>query len=239
MHTNQHQPLRRRLALAISTVTTTITLAMPSAFAQSQQVEEVTITGSRIQRDIGFESPVPVTAVSKEELAMFAPGNGVAQQLATLPQFFNNISSDNIAGRVTAQVGQSQLNMRGMGGNRTLVLLDGARIVPSDLSSSVNVDYLPSTLFQRVDVVTGGASAAYGADALAGVTNFVLNRKFTGLDLSYRTGINEYGDGEFNRISATFGTKLLDDTLHVFGTTEYRLNDAYRRENADWDHKQG
>jgi outer membrane receptor for ferrienterochelin and colicin len=155
MQSIRRHPARRRLALAVSTASTLAlaALAAQNAFAQSQEVEEVTVTGSRIQRDVGFESPVPVTAVNKEELAMFAPGNGVAQQLASLPQFFNNISSDNIAGRVTAQVGQSQLNMRGMGGNRTLVLLDGSRIVPSDLSSSVNVDYLPSTLFQRVDVV--------------------------------------------------------------------------------------
>jgi outer membrane receptor protein involved in Fe transport len=241
MRTIRRHPVRRRLALAVSAVTTVTFAALTaqSVFAQSQQVEEVTVTGSRIQRDVGFESPVPVTAVTQEELAMFAPNNGVAQQLASLPQFFNNISSDNIAGRVTAQVGQSQLNMRGMGGNRTLVLLDGARIVPSDLSSSVSVDYLPSTLFQRVDVVTGGASAAYGADALAGVTNFILNRQFTGLDLSYRTGINEEGDGEFNRASITWGTDLLDGTLHTFGSMEVRVNDAYRRERADWDKKQG
>jgi outer membrane receptor protein involved in Fe transport len=242
MRTIRRNPVRRRLALAISAVSTATlaVIASQSAFAQNQQqVEEVTVTGSRIQRDVGFESPVPVTAVNKEELAMFAPGNGVAQQLSSLPQFFNNISSDNIAGRVTAQVGQSQLNMRGMGGNRTLVLLDGARIVPSDLSSSVSVDYLPSTLFQRVDVVTGGASAAYGADALAGVTNFILNRQFTGLDLAYRTGINEEGDGEFNRASVTWGTDLLDGSLHTFGSFEWRVNDAYRREKADWDNKQG
>jgi outer membrane receptor protein involved in Fe transport len=241
MHTIRRNPAQRRLAHAISAASavTLATFTAHSAFAQTEQVEEVTVTGSRIQRDVGFESPVPVTAVTQEELVMFAPNNGVAEQLESLPQFFNNISSDNIAGRVTAQVGQSQLNMRGMGGNRTLVLLDGARIIPSDLSSSVSVDYLPSTLFQRVDVVTGGASAAYGADALAGVTNFILNRQFTGLDLAYRTGINEEGDGEFNRASVTWGTDLLDGTLHTFGSLEVRVNDTYRRERADWDKKQG
>ena len=100
--------------------------------------------------------------------------------------------------------------MRGMGGGRTLVLLDGLRIVPSDRRSSVSVDYLPSTLIQRVDVVTGGASAAYGADALAGVTNFILNRRFQGLDLSVSTGINEEGDGEFSRGSVTWGDDVTE-----------------------------
>lgn len=227
---------RRSLAFAISTITTMIVANVATA---QEELEEIVITGSRIQRDVGFESPVPVTALSQEELTMFAPGLGVSEQLENLPQFFNNVSSDNVAGRVTADVGQSQLNMRGLGGGRTLVLLDGSRVVPSDRRSSVGVDYLPSTLIQRVDVVTGGASAAYGADALAGVTNFVLNRNFTGLDVSFRSGINEEGDGEFNRGSVTFGDDFLDGDLHVFGALEARVNDAYRRDFADWDKKQG
>ncbi|MEY4640511.1 MAG: hypothetical protein RLZZ227_505, partial [Pseudomonadota bacterium] len=177
---------RRQLALQISALATLLSAPLHGAFAQ-QQPEEVTVTGSRIQRDIGFTSPVPVTAIDLGELNMFEPGLSFAQQLENLPQFYNNISSDSIGGRVTADVGQSQLNMRGMGGGRTLVLLDGLRIVPSDRRSSVSVDYLPTTLIQRVDVVTGGASAAYGADALAGVTNFILNRNFSGLDLKMST----------------------------------------------------
>jgi outer membrane receptor protein involved in Fe transport len=227
---------RKQLALAISAATTLITCHQ--TFAQAP-VEEIQITGSRISRDVGFESPVPVTAINVEELRMFDPGLGVSQQLENLPQFFNNVSSDNIANRVTADVGQSQLNLRGMGGGRTLVLLDGLRVVPSDRRSSVSVDYLPSTLIQRVDIVTGGASAAYGADALAGVTNFVLNRQFEGLDLRFSSGINEEGDGEFSRGSVTFGDDLFDERLHVFGSVELRMNDAYRRENADWDNKSG
>src|SRR5690606_6200181 len=95
------------------------------------------------------------------------------------------------------------------------------------------------TLIQRVDVVTGGASAAYGADALAGVTNFILNRNFSGLDLRLSTGMNEEKDGEFHRGSVTWGDDFMDERLHVFGSFEFRNNDAYRRENADWDKRQG
>jgi len=211
---------------------------MQEVFAQ-ESIEEVSVTGSRISRDIGFESPVPVTAITQDEMRMFDPGLGAAAQLQNLPQFFNNVSSDNISGRVAADLGQSQLNMRGMGANRTLVLLDGMRIVPSDRRSSVSVDYLPTTLVQRVDVVTGGASAAYGADALAGVTNFVLNRNYTGMEVAYTTGINEVGDGEYNRGAITFGDDLIDGRLHVFGSVEARINDQYRRQNAAWDTRQG
>jgi len=232
---------RNQLALAISTATALLAGYGNHALAAqaAPALEEVTITGSRISRDIGFESPVPVTSLLPSELRMFEPGLGVAQQLENLPQFYNNVSSDNIANRVTADVGQSQLNMRGMGGARTLVLLDGSRVVPSDRRSSVSVDYLPSTLIQRVDVVTGGASAAYGADALAGVTNFILNRRFTGLDLAFSTGINEQGDGEYDRSSLTWGDDYLDGQLHMFGSLELRENDAYRRENAEWDNRAG
>ena len=235
----QHSMNRpRRLALAVSAATLS-TLAFVNTVTAAEEVEEIQVTGSRINRDVGFESPQPVTALEISELKMFDPGLGVSQQLENLPQFFNNVSSDNISNRVGADVGQSQLNMRGMGGGRTLVLLDGLRIVPSDRRSSPSVDYLPATLMQRVDVVTGGASAAYGADALAGVTNFVLNRGFTGLDTAISTGINEEGDGEFTRGSVTFGDDLLDGQLHVFGTIEQRINDGFRRENADWDKRQG
>jgi iron complex outermembrane receptor protein len=227
---------RRSLVLAISAAST---IVFTSATLAQDDLEEITVTGSRIQRDVGFESPVPVTALTRDELSMFEPGLGVSEQLENLPQFFNNVSSDNVAGRVTADVGQSQLNMRGMGGERTLVLLDGMRVVPSDRRSSVGVDYLPSTLIQRVDVVTGGASAAYGADALAGVTNFILNRSFTGLDIAARTGINEEGDGEYSRASVTFGDDFFNGDLHLFGALEERINDGYRRDFADWDKKQG
>ncbi|MES2625979.1 MAG: TonB-dependent receptor [Pseudomonadota bacterium] len=237
MFKGKHRSGRTQLALAISAATALISYHA-STLAQAP-VEEIQITGSRIARDVGFESPVPVTAVNVEELRLFDPGLGVSQQLENLPQFFNNVSSDNIANRVTADVGQSQLNMRGMGGNRTLVLLDGLRVVPSDRRSSVSVDYLPSTLMQRIDVVTGGASAAYGSDALAGVTNFILNRNFTGLDVAVSTGINEEGDGEFTRGSVTFGDDFLDNSLHMFGAVEARVNDAFRRENADWDNRAG
>ena len=224
-----------KLAIAVSAV---VLLASGQVVLAQQEIEEISVTGSRIARDIGFESAVPVTAITHEELKMFDPGQGVAKQLASLPQFFNNVSSDNISGRTSQDVGQSQVNMRGMGANRTLVLLDGMRVVPSDRRSSVSVDYLPTTLMQRVDVVTGGASAAYGADALAGVTNFVLNRNYTGLAVEYTGGINEEGDGEYNRGSVTFGDDFMDGRLHAFGSAEVRINDQYRRNYADWDDRQ-
>lgn len=238
-----HQSGKSRKTLTIAISALTAMAVSQGLAAQERELEEISITGSRI-RDVGFTSAVPVTALNQEELNMFAPGLGVSQQLESLPQYFGNVSSDNIAGRVTADVGQSQLNMRGMGGERTLVLLDGSRIVPSDRRSSVGVDYLPQTLIRRVDVVTGGASAAYGSGAIAGVTNFILDRQFTGLEAAFRSGINEEGDGEFNRGSITFGRDF-GTRWHVFGAAEARVNDGYRRGTlddiymAEWDRDTG
>ncbi len=206
-------------------------------------IDEIAVTGSRI-RDVNMSSPVPVTSLNQEELNMFEPGLSFAEQLENLPQFFGNVSSDNIANRVSADVGQSQLNMRGMGGERTLVLLDGSRVVPSDRRSSVSVDYLPTALIRRVDVVTGGASAAYGADALAGVTNFILDRTFTGMKVMARGGMNEFGDGHNNRGSIAYGSDF-GERLHLFGSLEFRNNNEYRRGDgnnpyaATWDRSQG
>jgi outer membrane receptor protein involved in Fe transport len=231
---------------SVSALTAVIGSITASAALAQSQVEEIRVTGSRIQRDIGFESPTPVTVLDMRELQSLDPGLGVSQQLANLPQFFNNVSSDDIAGRVGGDVGQSQLNMRGMGGERTLVLLDGLRVVPSDSRSSVSVDYLPSPLILRTDIVTGGASAAYGSGALTGVTNFIIDRQFSGFKASARGGINEFNrDGQNYRFTAAWGDNFLaDDRLHLVGSLELRNNREFRRARPDafelgWDEFQG
>ena len=90
------QPQPTRLAFAVASITTLLAFASTPLQAQ-QPTEEIMVTGSRISRDVGFSSPVPVTAINTEELRMFDPGLGVSQQLENLPQFFNNVSSDNLA----------------------------------------------------------------------------------------------------------------------------------------------
>ncbi|HEY8521710.1 MAG TPA: TonB-dependent receptor, partial [Gammaproteobacteria bacterium] len=149
------------------------------ASAPGPEMEEVVVTGTRIQRETGFTTPTPVTTITPVELAAYAPGGTLAEALNKLPQFFGTETAQR-GGHPQYSGGRSTLDMRGMGAQRTLVLIDGARTVPVDSSSRVNIDFIPSGLIERVDVVTGGASAAYGADALAGVTNFILDRDFEG-----------------------------------------------------------
>jgi iron complex outermembrane receptor protein len=201
-------------------------LAGTYTFGQDNtEIEEVSVTGSRIRAIDGMSTPTPVTAMTLDELTNFDPGTTVASQLDNLPQFFDTPNAQRGTGGVSTIAGGSYLNLRGMGLNRTLVLVDGTRVAPADAQGSVNVDMIPSALMSRVDVVTGGASAAYGADAVAGVVNFVLDREFEGLKTNVSTGITERMDGENYSFSVAGGKAFMDDRLHVIGSIEARQID--------------
>ena len=177
--------LSTALAAAIAGTTGTTAMAQDTA-----QLEELVITGSRI-RMTGMETPTPVTAMEAMELTTMAPGNMI-DSLSQLPQFLNNSSpqtSTNFAGTG----GASNLNLRGIGSQRTLVLLDGRRVTPSSRTSTVDINLFPDAMIRRVETVTGGASAAYGTDAVAGVVNFILDTDFTGVAVSAQSGVTSGG----------------------------------------------
>ena len=200
-------------------------------------IEEVMVTGSRIRQTDGMTTPVPVTALTTEELGAFDPGGTVAEQLEILPQFFGNLSSQSSTGALNFGSGSSRLNLRNLGSQRTLVLLDGSRVVPNNTTSAVNVDAFPTALVRTVDVVTGGASAAYGADALGGVVNFVLDREFEGLKIEGGAGVTDWGDGDRWNFSIAGGRRI-GERLHVIGSLEARQIDQILRApeelDADW-----
>jgi outer membrane receptor protein involved in Fe transport len=213
-----------------------------ASFATAQQnpnqnpqpaLEEIQVTGSRIRLVDGMSAPTPVTAMTTDELKDFDPGTTMAAQLDDLPQFFDTPNAQRGGNAISTTAGGSYLNLRGMGLNRTLVLLDGTRVAPADAQGSVNVDLFPSALVQRVDVVTGGASAAYGADAVAGVVNFILDREFEGLRARVSTGITERRDGENYNVSLAGGKSFLDDRLHFIGSIEGRKIDQIGPDSSD------
>ncbi len=177
------------------------------------------MTGSRIARETGFTTATPVTAVTTSDLASFKPGATMVDQLAQLPQFYQTQTAQNGGGALFGGAGRSVIDLRAMGPQRTLVLLDGSRLAPADRDGSVHIDNIPTALLSQVEVVTGGASAAYGADALAGVTNFRLNRKFRGVDLSASVGALEDGKGDDRILSAAFGTDI-GERWHFIGSLE-------------------
>ncbi len=223
----------RKQSLALAVAAIAAAAIQPGAYAQDENLEEITVTGSRIRITDGMAEPTPVTVVTTDELNSFDPGGTVAEQLDALPQFFNNVTAQRSFGSLAFTVG-SFLNMRSLGTQRTLVLLDGARMAPGDKRGPVNVDTFPTALVRTVDVVTGGASAAYGADALGGVTNFIIDRQFQGLKISAGTGITEFGDG-FRANASVAGGIEIGERLNIIGSVEARQIDQIIREPEDID----
>ena len=190
-----------------------------SSVARAQDVSEsIVVTGSRVIQDAA-NSPTPVLATSAAQLEATTPSN-LPDALNKLPVFQGSSSpttSNNAAGNSAANV----LNLRNFGAQRTLVLVDGHRAAPSNSDGTVNVDTLPQGLVSRVDVVTGGASAVYGSDAVTGVVNFILDKHFTGLKLNANAGISNYGDGASYQASAVGGMDLYGSRMHIEGSLKY------------------
>ena len=137
--------------------------------ADDADVQEVTVTGTRIRQVTGMTTPVPVTSVVAADLKQNNPGAALADQLDKLPQLFQTESAQRGSGALFGNAGASYVNLRGLGAQRTLVLLDGSRVVQDDRGGAVNIGVLPQGLIKNVDIITGGASAQYGADAVGGV----------------------------------------------------------------------
>ena len=185
-----------------------------SARAQQQAgngPEQVTVTGSRVISDITM-SPTPLTVVTTDQLAATTPTD-VPDALNKLPDFIGGSGPRTQNNGSTNNSGNT-LNLRNLGANRTLVLLDGHRVAPSNQSGTVDVDALPQMLMSRVDVVTGGASAVYGSDAVAGVVNFILDKNFSGFKYDINAGISKYGDAAEEKIGFAWGTDLFGGRGH-------------------------
>jgi iron complex outermembrane receptor protein len=194
--------------------------------------ETIVVTGSRIARS-GFAAPTPVTVVGGERLQALAITN-VADALNQLPSFRASSSPAN-AQSFGGNVGARVLDLRALGAPRTLVLVDGKRFVPSTSEGTVDINLIPSGLVQRTEVVTGGASAVYGSDAVAGVVNFILDRKFTGLKAEIQGGISERGDDANQFVSVVAGTNF-GSRGHIVFAGEYENNEGLAGcyEARDW-----
>ena len=212
----------------------TAVLALTPALAYAQTTEtpetgpaaksddsEIVVTGSRIKRD-GYDAPVPVSVLGAADITAQKPAN-ITDIVYTLPAVNAGQSAIGSTGTSTGSgtFGINAIDLRGLGQVRTLVLLDGQRTVASTFGGFIDVSTFPQDLVQRVEVVTGGASAQYGSDAVGGVVNFILDKEFKGLKLGADAGITTYGDGFNYRFTATAGHSFLDDRLHVLLNGEY------------------
>jgi len=200
----------------------------PTPQDESAAVKDIVVTGSRIVRD-GYTAPTPVTVATTDDLLKSTPSN-IPDALNKLPQFQNSSSPSRSAHNFanTASHG-NVLNLRGVGGLRTLILLDGQRVPATTYLGTVDVNIIPNLLVQRVDIVTGGASAAYGSDAVSGVVNFVLDRKFTGIKGVAQAGISERGDNANHRLALAAGFDFGGGRGHLLVSGESFKSDGMLR----------
>ena len=196
-------------------------LAAPGvAQAQEGAVETVTVSSSRIMSS-GFEAPTPTTVINAGDLEKQANAN-VFTTISQLPSLLGSTGTTvGNSGSSNGTNGLSALNMRGLGTNRNLILIDGERVVPSSSTGVSDISQFPQMLIQRVDVVTGGASASWGSDAVSGVINFILDKKFTGFKANITGGISDYADAETGQIQFAAGTGFLDGRAHVEVSGEF------------------
>lgn len=203
-----------------------------AATAQADgESREIVVTGSRIVRD-GTQAPTPLTLVGADELAAQAPA-GIAEGLNQLPIFQGSINATQTqitqANRVRSG---NYLNLRNLGPQRLLVLQDGYRLPPSGNNGGVDTNIIPQMLVERVEVVTGGASAVYGSDAVSGVVNYIFDRGFRGVKTLAQAGQSTYGDAFSYRLGLAAGASMLDDRLTLQSSLEYYSNEGIRRRDA-------
>jgi len=200
---------------------------------QATEVSEIVVTGSRIRRSAA-NAPTPIIQVSQEDI-LSTGQTSVIDYLATIPALQNSTVPSDTTGSSLNVGGLSLANLRSLGANRTLTLVDGRRHIGSSGGElSVDVDAIPRLLIQNVEIITGGASSVYGADAVSGVLNFILKKDFEGLEIDANYGqINDNGEAT-RRISGLAGKNFMDDRLNVYAHAEYEKIDNVDSMDIDW-----
>jgi iron complex outermembrane receptor protein len=198
-------------------------------FAQDAEQEErtadIVVTGSRIASP-NFSAPTPVQAIDAAQIAANAQPN-IFTTIAQLPslQGSTGVTSGNNSTSSGTQ-GLSAFALHGLGTLRTLTLLDGQRVVGANVNGTPDISLFPQLLVKRVDVVTGGASASYGSDAVSGVVNFITDTRFKGIKGNILGGVSSYGDNKQVLVQLAVGQSFLDDRLHIQLSGEYDHEDG-------------
>jgi outer membrane receptor protein involved in Fe transport len=198
----------------------------PAASSSDLMVpEQVVVTGSRI---VGRpDTSTPVVSVTADQLLATTPG-GIPEALNKLPIFMAGQTPNNVTTGANGRGGNAPgyfLNLRNLGAIRTLILQDGHRVPGTFFDTTVDVDMLPQMLMSRVEVVTGGAAAVYGSDAVTGVVNFILDKRFDGFKSLAQAGISGYGDAAALHLGMAYGTDI-GASDHLIFSLEYRLRDG-------------
>src|SRR5580692_39392 len=193
--------------------------------ASGQQVENVVVSSTRITT-AGFNAPTPTTVVGQDFLEGQAQPN-IFDSIIQLPSLLGSQTmSLTTNGTSGGSGGLSAFSLLGLGAIRTLTLIDGERVVPANVTGIADVSEFPQLLIQRVDVVTGGASASWGSDAVGGVVNFVTDKNFTGIKANIEGGISTYGDNLTATYEMAAGTGFADNRGHIELSVEYGHTDG-------------
>ena len=216
-----------RITLMATVAMGALTLAGPQmACAQgagdAAAVEAVVVTGSRLNA-AGFQAPTPVTVLGAANMQAHA-ATSVYDMTKDIPVFRNTSGPQTTTGQGLRTSGQALLDLRGLGASRTLVLVEGMRPTPVNGSLTFDTNMIPASLVDRTEVVTGGASAAYGSDAIAGVVNFILKKRLQGMSGTLQTGRSIYGDNKEDLISLAYGKAFLNDKAHFIIGGDYNVN---------------
>jgi len=229
---------KKQIAIAISAALPVMAGSMGSnAYAQDQapaNQEQVLVTGSRIvRRDLTAASPI--VTVSSQQFENSAT-TAVESVLNQLPQFVPDDTqfTSSVQNSATNTPGASTLNLRGLGANRNLVLVDGRRAQPANATLAVDINTIPAGAIESVEIITGGASAVYGPDAMAGVVNFKLKDSFEGIQMDLQMGATAEGDGDEDRVSVLMGMNSSDGRGNIMLGLERTERDQVLQRNRDF-----
>jgi outer membrane receptor protein involved in Fe transport len=228
------------LSIAISLVLTGPLLAQSNeatSVEDEAELEEVIVTGSRIRRD-SFNVSTPLVQMETDQIEDTGLGSLSEILIDEIPQVFESSSNTNSQSSVS-QTGLSTINLRQLGSNRTLTLIDGRRTVPNSYSGSyVSLSSVPSSMIERVEIITGGSSATYGSDAVAGVVNIITEQDRVGFGINARYGWTPEGGGEEVTLDANYGLEFGDGRGYMFIGAEYleqEVIDQHHRKRARWE----
>ena len=188
--------------------------------AEDKDVEKIVVTGSRLRRD-SFSVATPLVTMDRDAIADTGLGSLSEILIDNMPAVYEGSSNSTTQSSVTA-TGLSTINLRGLGTSRTLTLIDGRRVVSnSHTGTYVSLNTMPAGMVKKVETITGGASAAYGSDAIAGVVNIITQKDKEGFSAKVRTGESTNGGGKENSLDLSFGTSFGDDRGYVFASASY------------------
>lgn len=227
------------LATSIAATISAIISSHGYAQAQGPELEEITVTGSRIVRR-DFEANSPIQTIDSEvfedtgALAIEYSLNQMPQFVPAATQFTNIADGELINTGATLTAGAATLSLRGLAPNRNLVLIDGRRAMPVNATMAVDINSIPAAALQRVEVITGGASSVYGADAVAGVVNFILKKDFEGATINAQYGAMQDGNAGEAQLSGLFGANFANGRGNVMMGFEYAKRQAVDRIYTDF-----